>query len=613
MYNETKVAYRYQISILPIKYLRHSLLWSTMLCVFLLTARHAQAATIRVNTTEDSPNHPMCSLRNAILASNANTVIGGCSAGEVGLDTIILPAGLYLLTIAGQEENESQTGDLDIHESLTISGTGRETTIVDGSTLDRVIDISLGVTVSLTHLTIQHGRLTPTSSRAQQSLAGAAIYNAGVLTLTASTILSNSASYSETLGSKGGAIFSSGNLYLADTLFQGNQGQQGGAVYALAGRVVMTNSQFIDNVAEMGGAIYLDEKSLTSIVQSQILSNTATADHSVGGGIVNAGVLTMTEVLIANNEAFPSAQFANPYSQGGGIANLKQARAFITRATIERNRVWGDVYPDSQGGGIYNAGSLNLQQSRIEHNDTSGKGGGIYGGGAYREVTIDQNYAGAQGGGIYGLGSLANVTISNNSVGEAGQGGGGYGCGKLVNVTISNNHADNFGRGGGLSVDFSDVPVGLIGSCLELSHVTIISNSAASGAGIALRRTNLSGLIVQNTVIAQNDGTTNCDLSDSTLHSLGFNYTDDLSCQFTQSSDRQGNQPAVLLGPLSDNGGMTLSHLPQAGSPLIDSGTCNAAVHTDQRAETRPRGYGCDIGAVEAPGAHLQFLSIAAR
>jgi hypothetical protein len=618
MRNETKVSYRYQISTrsiaMPIKieYLCYFFLLPIILCVLLVPTQYAQAATIRVNTTDDSPSNPMCSLRNAILAGNTNAAVGACSAGEVGLDTIVLPAGVYFLTIAGQDENNAQTGDLDIRESLMISGTGRETTIIDGSNLDRVLDISTGITVSLNHLTIQHGSLAPHAGQVHPLLAGAGIYNAGFLALTASAVLSNSVPYSETLGSKGGAIFSSGTLSLAETLIQGNQGQQGGAVYARAGRVVITNSKFINNVAEMGGAIYLYENSMTNITHSQILSNIATADHSVGGGIVNAGFLTVTDVLVANNQAFPSAQFANPYSQGGGIANLKQASAFITRTDITHNRVWGDVYPDSQGGGIYNAGTLRVQQSRIAHNSSSGDGGGIYGGGNYRDVAIEHNGAGSRGGGIFGLGDLTNVTISHNVVGEFGKGGGGYGCGTLVNVTISNNHTGNFGRGGGLSFDASDFDFVFIGNCLELSNVTIISNTAVSGSGIALTRT-LSGLIVQNTVIAQNAGSKNCDLADSAVQSLGFNYANDLSCELTQPSDRQGSQPDVRLGPLTANGGLTLSNLPQPGSPLIDSGICNGSIHTDQRGEVRPRGYGCDIGAVEASGPILQFLPHIAR
>jgi hypothetical protein len=61
-----------------------------------------------------------------------------------------------------------------------------------------------------------------------------------------------------------------------------------------------------------------------------------------------------------------------------------------------------------------------------------------------------------------------------------------------------------------------------------------------------------------------------------------------------------------MLEPLAFNGGPTLTHLPQPGSPLIDAipvGSCQAdgaaGVTTDQRGVQRPQQSGCDIGSVE--------------
>jgi hypothetical protein len=48
----------------------------------------------------------------------------------------------------------------------------------------------------------------------------------------------------------------------------------------------------------------------------------------------------------------------------------------------------------------------------------------------------------------------------------------------------------------------------------------------------------------------------------------------------------------------------------QEGSPLMDGGNCNGTIVTDQRDAPRPQGYGCDIGAVEAPGPILRFLPV---
>src|SRR5690606_10303669 len=62
-----------------------------------------------------------------------------------------------------------------------------------------------------------------------------------------------------------------------------------------------------------------------------------------------------------------------------------------------------------------------------------------------------------------------------------------------------------------------------------------------------------------------------------------------------------------LLGALADNGGSTLTMLPQVGSPVIDAGDSDFAAKLDidlellfdQREEDRVRGDAPDMGAVE--------------
>ncbi len=58
----------------------------------------------------------VCTLRAAIQESNALP----------GPDTVILPAGVYTLTIAGAGEDAAATGDLDITENLTLNGADPE-------------------------------------------------------------------------------------------------------------------------------------------------------------------------------------------------------------------------------------------------------------------------------------------------------------------------------------------------------------------------------------------------------------------------------------------------------------------------------------------------------
>src|SRR5262249_10186009 len=87
--------------------------------------------------------------------------------------------------------------------------------------------------------------------------------------------------------------------------------------------------------------------------------------------------------------------------------------------------------------------------------------------------------------------------------------------------------------------------------------------------------------------------------SAQTLTSDGYNFDDDGTCGFNQSTD-QSNAGNPLLGALGDNGGPTPTMLPQSGSPLLDKippPSCSEP--TDPRGVTRPQGPQRDIGAVE--------------
>ena len=71
--------------------------------------------------------------------------------------------------------------------------------------------------------------------------------------------------------------------------------------------------------------------------------------------------------------------------------------------------------------------------------------------------------------------------------------------------------------------------------------------------------------------------------------------------------------PDPMLGALENNGGSTKTHLPQAGSPLIDAGdplfgvepSAAAYPTTDQRGQARVYNSVIDIGAVEVGPATL--------
>jgi hypothetical protein len=104
--------------------------------------------------------------------------------------------------------------------------------------------------------------------------------------------------------------------------------------------------------------------------------------------------------------------------------------------------------------------------------------------------------------------------------------------------------------------------------------------------------------------VLQSTDTDNCQTGDLPA-SLGYNVVGDSSCSFGGTGDLQ--ETGAALGPLADNGGATQSHLPGAGSPVLNHvppGACTdldgAPLALDQRGSPRPVGSQCDAGSVEA-------------
>jgi hypothetical protein len=111
---------------------------------------------------------------------------------------------------------------------------------------------------------------------------------------------------------------------------------------------------------------------------------------------------------------------------------------------------------------------------------------------------------------------------------------------------------------------------------------------------------------VKNTIVANSAGGANCLKSPSgygNITSEGFNLSSDETCvaYFTRPSD--WNSADSYLGPLADNGGPTLTHLPMPPSKAIEGGS--VCPSPDQRGVTRPQGSACDIGAVEVTSADI--------
>lgn len=233
-----------------------------------------RAAEITVNTTDDEVNADGdCSLREAVRSANTDASVDGCTAGS-GTDRITLPAGTYLLSIAGAGEDDALTGDLDIWGgNLSFDGDETSGAVIDGGGLDRVIDVhpSDGVphpSVILTRVTVQNGH---------EATGGGGIYHRG------------------------------GTLTLVEVTISGNvtNGDGGGIGVASGGSLVVTNSTISGNRADGGGggiAFSGEAGALNNVTIAENAADTLLLGGSVGGGLfVDAGTLTIRNSIIAEN------------------------------------------------------------------------------------------------------------------------------------------------------------------------------------------------------------------------------------------------------------------------------------------------------------------------
>lgn len=285
------------------------------------------------------------------------------------------------------------------------------------------------------------------------------------------------------------------------------------------------------------------------------------------------------------------------HDNGGGIRST--GNLTLTDCTVSRNRA-------SAGGGINQGGMMTLINSTVSRNLASFLGGGIssFGTVALTNCTLEKNYSSGPGGGIYITGSLTltGSTVSGNAAYTSLGGGGGIfneGSLRLVNSTVSANVAYGIFEGGGgiLNLTFGT---------LTLINSTVNGNStlgpfAGDGGGISnsnAARLTLTNSIVANSTTRGNPGGDCFRSGNDIVNDTGFNIIADGSC-ISHPTSLAGDP---LLGPLADNGGITLTHALLADSPAIDAGDCSSGtITTDQRGAPRPQGQGCDIGAFEAP------------
>ncbi len=350
---------------------------------------------------------------NIYVSPTGNDTIGDGSSGnpyqtiEIGLitvnnaGTIHLASGTYYSNTTGHRDY-----GLEITKNITISGAGKDRTIIDAGGNSGIFNI-LG-TVTIRDITFingnetgygsggaigNYGSLTLTNCKFENNTAknGGAIVNGKNLTITNCDFTSNTAPTGA-----GGAIQSDGNLTIKDSTFKSNRGywdagsiymsgtdtlailtitgcnfenndcrngagSNGGAIMCTDANSTITNCIFKNNSADRGGAIYSNFVENMTITDSKFENNSA----DDGGAVYNeVSTIAITNSNFKGNIAFDG--------YGGAISN-NCGISTINGCIFTNNSAY-------RGGAIYNRETdLNITGCNFQNNTAIDNGGAIYG------------------------------------------------------------------------------------------------------------------------------------------------------------------------------------------------------------------------------------------
>lgn len=463
---------------------RLSMLVTTLLmsCLVLLPSAAQAAGLVIVTTTADEfgENDAACSLREAIQTANEDTDFGGCTRLGSGDYVIWLRAGVYTLTLPGQGEDANASGDLDLNASIRIVGVGAERTIIQAgdtaaAAIDRVLHITTDGEVSLRNLTVRHGMTEMDGN-------GGAIANTGGGTLTLTdSMVADSIARGDEPGQGGGGIFNAAEstLILHNTDVIGNMAMtgtgNGGGIFNAGGVTIMGGLIGGNSTARAGGGI-------ETLGGSVMLHDVTLAGNYAG---INGGGLHISAAgMVSMMGGSATDNVAN--AEGGGLWNSTAGTMMVDGVTIQGNAANGND-ADQGGGGLFDDGGMMTVNNTVLMDNvaggTSGSGGGIFvNAGAVLTVTnstLDANTASRAGGGIEVRATVTDTTAA-----------------MLESIVLTGNHTGaNPGNGGGLHITGP--------ATVEVIESVVMHNSAAAEGG-GLWNSSSGTLMVDKSTISHN-------------------------------------------------------------------------------------------------------------
>ncbi len=290
-------------------------------------------------------------------------------------------AGVYGGAVANGYEN-GLTANMTINNAVFKDNFSVGTSFAEGGALYNKGNINISSTL------FQNNYVSTTDGF---TLYGGALYNIGDMTIDKSILDNNYGESNVTYYMRGGAIYNNSNLTITDSIINGNHASSG----------VLTD----------GGAIFNDSDGITNISNSSLTGNyiASASQTNNGGAVYNSSNLTITDSKIDNN--YINTENA---AYGGAIFNDSMGTVRIVNSSLSGNYINSSAQT-GDGGAVYNAGNLIIENSIFKNNRDKTGSNDIYNTG-----TVNFNSDGTTSilSGIKGTG-----TVAKNDSGSLNLGG----------------------------------------------------------------------------------------------------------------------------------------------------------------------------------------------
>jgi predicted outer membrane repeat protein len=287
---------------------------------------------------------------------------------------------------------------------------------------------------------------------------------------------------------------------------RGKAAAGGGGIHN-AGILTLTQMRLFTNTAAYGGALYNATTGQIILDQSQVVTNSAT---NIGGGVLANGPMTLTQSRLSGNVAGTN-----------GAALYIDASLSVADSVFQNNRATvdgGAIYIPSGPAASVAYAIANSQFRSNRAQASNGYGGAIYANGGTLTVTgslFDGNYAGFLGGALSLGVSPYNVLLDGND--------------------FSNNDTTKFG---GAIYASGDGLTRMIGGSL-------LTNDAGSGEGGGIYKGGTGMLSISGTLIAAN----NANKNGGALAAIGGEvYITNASLQLNTTSSGSGGAISTSTG-----------------------------------------------------------------